>query len=159
MWKNALKLLLVLFLRNRIHQASNHFGNDFSAVKNNIVVMAESRAAIFKQNFNDDLQRMLNSFLGYMLVLLALTFSGLTATLWLVASAWNSQHRDSILAAAMLLPLLIGISIFVFIRHSWKKQPLLSRSIQQIESDWLLFRDGFASAKNNATDISDEAHQ
>jgi uncharacterized membrane protein YqjE len=155
MWKNALKLLFVLFLRNRIHQASNNFGNDFSAVKNNIAVMAESRAAIFKQNFNHDLQRMVNSLFGFMLVLLAAICSGLTGILWLVASAWNSPHRDSILATAMLLPLIIGIGIFVFIHHSWKKQPLLSQSIKQIESDWLVFRGGLDSAVNN----SDEANQ
>jgi uncharacterized membrane protein YqjE len=116
-------------------------------------VMAESRAAIFKQNFNHDLQRMVNSLFGFMLVLLATVCSGLTGILWLVASAWNSPHRDSILATAMLLPLFMGIGIFVFIHQSWKKQPLFSQSIKQIESDWLLFRHGLDGTDHTSKDF------
>jgi uncharacterized membrane protein YqjE len=155
MWKNALRLLIILFLRKRVNQVKN----DFSTVKENIAVMVESRAAIFKKNFNNDLQRMVNSLFGYMFVLLALAFSGLTGILWLVASAWNSPHRDGILGATMLLLILIGTSVYAYIYYSWKKQPLLSQSIKQIENDWLVFKSGLDSPNNTSKDISDEANQ
>jgi hypothetical protein len=153
MWKTALKLLAVVFLRNRINHVTTDFNNHFGAVKENIAVLAESRAAIFKQNFNDDLQRIVNSFFGLMLISLTAACSGLTGILWLVASAWNSPNRNIILGSAMILPLLIGIGIFVFMRYSWQKDPLFSRSIEQIETDWLMFRGGL----DGTADTSDEA--
>lgn len=151
MWKTALKLLTVVFLRNRINHVTTDFNNHFGAVKENIAVMAESRAAIFKQNFNDDLQRIVNSFFGLMVISLTVACSGLTGILWLVASAWDSPNRNIILGTTMLLPLLIGIGIFVFMRYSWQKNPLFSRSIEQIETDWLVFR-GSLDGKPNASD-------
>jgi hypothetical protein len=152
MWKTALKLLAVVFLRNRINHVTTDFNNHFGAVKENIAVMAESRAAIFKQNFNDDLQRIVNSFFGLMVISLTAACSGLTGILWLVASAWN---RNIILGTTMILPLLIGIGIFAFMRYSWQKNPLFSRSIEQIETDWLVFRGGL----DGTADTSDEANK
>lgn len=155
MWKTALKLLTVVFLRNRINHVTTDFNNHFGAVKENIAVMAESRAAIFKQNFNDDLQRIVNSFFGLMVISVTAACSGLTGILWLVASAWDSPNRNIILGTTMLLPLLIGIGIFVFMRYSWQKNPLFSRSIEQIETDWLVFRGGL----DGTADTSDDANK
>lgn len=155
MWKTTFKILIVLLLRKLINQEKSHFSNDFSVVKKNVAVLAESRAAIFKQNFNDDLQRMMNSLFGYFLVLLAATCSGLTGMLWLIATAWNSPSRNIILGTTMILPLIISIGIFVFIRYSWKKEPLFSRSMQQVETDWLIFRGGL----DGTADTSDEANK
>ena len=155
MWKTAVKLLVVMFLRNRMSHVTTDFSNQFGTVKENLAVMAESRAKIFKQNFNSDLQRMVNSFFGYMLILLAAACSGLTGILWLVASAWNSPNRDTILGTAMILPILIAIVIFAFIRYSWKKEPLLSRSMKQVETDWLVFRGGL----DGTADTSKEANK
>lgn len=155
MWKTAAKLLVIMFLRNRMNHITTDFSKKFDSVKENLAVMAESRAAILKQNFNDDLHRVVNSLFGYMLILLATACSGLTGILWLVAFAWSSPNRNIILGTAMTLPLLIGIGIFAFIRHSWKKEPLLSRSIQQIEADWLVFRGGL----DGTADTSDEANK
>jgi uncharacterized membrane protein YqjE len=152
MWKTALKLLAVVFFRNRINNVTSDFNNNFGAVKENIAVMAESRAAIFKQNFNDDLQRLVNSLFGFMVILLTAVCSGLTGILWLVASAWSSPNRNIILGTTMILPLLIGISVFVFIRYSWQKEPLFSRSIKQIETDWSIIRGDL----DGTADISDE---
>ena len=151
MWKTALKLLVVLLLRNRV----THVKNDFMAVKENIAIMAESRATIFKQNFNADLQRMVNSLVGFMLVFLAVACSSLTGILWLVASAWNSPYRDIILGIAMILPILLAVGVYCYIRHSWKKEPLFSQSIQQIENDWRVFRGGL----DGTADTSDEANK
>lgn len=155
MWKTVAKLLVVLFLRNRISQVKTDFSSQFGTVKEHIAVMAESRAVIFKKNFNDDIKRMVNSFIGYMLVLLAVACSVLTGILWLFATAWNSPNRDIILGTAMILPILIGIVIFAFIRYSWKKEPLFSRSMKQVETDWLVFRGGL----DGTADTSDEANK
>jgi uncharacterized membrane protein YqjE len=153
MWKTALKLLFVLLLRNSIMYIKNSPSNNLQAITENVALMIENRASLFKQNVSDDLQRMANSLIGYSLMLLAITCSVLTGMLWLVASAWNSSNRNLILGTTMILPLIISIGIFVFIRHSWKKEPLLSRSIQQVETDWLVFRgglDGTADTSNEA---------
>jgi len=155
MWKTALKLLAVMFLRKRVNYVKTDFNNHFDTVKENIAVMAESRAAIFKQNFNDDLQRIVNSFFGLMVISLTAACSGLTGILWLVASAWDSPNRNIILGSTMILPLLIGVGIFVFIRYSWQKNPLFSRSIEQIETDWLIFR----GSLDGTADTSEEANK
>lgn len=163
MWKNALKFLAILLLKNRMEFIKSHFfnklnshsGEDLSRLKQNIAVMAESRAALFKQNFNHEVQRLVNSLLGYMLILLAAMLSLLTGLMWLFASAWNSVNRDLILGATMLLPLLIAIGIFIAIRFSWKKQPLFAKSMVQIESDWQVFRNGL----DGTADTSDEANR
>ena len=150
MWNTALKLLAVVFLRNRINHVTADFNNHFGAVKENIAAMAESRAAIFKQNFNDDLQRLVNSFFGLMVISLTLACSGLTGILWLVASAWDSPNRNIILGSTMIVLLLIGIGIYFFLRYSWQKNPLFSRSIEQIETDWLVFRGGLDSTADTS---------
>jgi uncharacterized membrane protein YqjE len=155
MWKTALKLLLVLSLRKKITQTQHGSSNRLNIIKENVAVIIESRAALLKQNFSDDLQRMVNSFFAYLLVLLAATCSGLTGMLWLIATAWDSPNRNVILGTTMILPLIIGIGIFAFIRYSWKKEPLFSRSMQQLETDWLLFRGGL----DGTADTSDEANK
>lgn len=155
MWKTALKLLVVMFLRNRMNVVKSEFSSQLHSVKENFATMAESRAAIFKQNFNDDLQRMVNSFFGYLFIMVALACSGLTGVLWLVASAWNSPHRDLILGTAMILPILLAVCAFSYLRFSWKKEPLLGKTIKQIEADWLVFRAGL----DGTADISDEANK
>ncbi len=155
MWKTAAKLLVVLFLRNRMNHVTSSFGSQFSEVQENIAVMAESRAAIFKQNFNQDLQRMVNSLLGYMFMLLAAACSALIGLMWLFATAWSSPNRDIILGTAMILPILIGVGVFAYIRYSWKKEPLFNQSMKQIENDWLVFRGGL----DGTADTSDEANK
>jgi uncharacterized membrane protein YqjE len=155
MWKSALKLLIVLFVRNRIAHIKNNPSNNLHTITENVAVIIENRAALFKQNFSDDLQRMVNSLFGYLLVLLAATCSGLTGMLWLIATAWNSPNRNIILGTTMILPLIIGIAIFAFIRYNWKKEPLFSRSMQQVETDWLVFR----GSLNGTVDTSDEANK
>lgn len=151
MWQSALKLLVFIFLRNRM----NHVKNDFSEVKENLAVLAESRAAIFKNNFNNELQRMANSLMGLMFLLLIAACSGLTGIMWLFATAWTSPHRDTILGITMILPILIGIGLYTYISNSWKKEPLFQESIKQIENDWQVFRHGL----DGTADISDEANR
>jgi uncharacterized membrane protein YqjE len=155
MLKTVLKLLLVLFLRNKIAQVQNNSSNHLNIIKENVAVMIENRAALFKQNLNDDLQRIAKSFLGYLLALLAATCSGLIGILWLIASVWDNSNRNTILGTTMILPLIIGIGIFAYIHYSWKKEPLFSRSMQQVETDWLIFRSGL----DGTADSSDKANR
>ena len=117
--------------------------------------MIENRASLFKLNFNDDMQRIVDSFFGYLLVLLAATCSGLTGLIWIIASAWTSPNRNLILGVTMVLPLVIGIGIFAFISYSWKQKPLLSRTMQQLETDWLVFKNGL----DGTADTSEEANK
>ncbi len=151
MWQSAVKLLVFFFLRNR----ANHAKHDFADVRESLAVMAESRAAIFKKNFNDELSRLANSLIGFMFLLLATACSGLTGIMWLFATAWNSPHRDTILGITMILPILIGIGVYIYISNSWKKEPLLHQTIKQIENDWQVFRYGL----DGTADISDEANR
>jgi uncharacterized membrane protein YqjE len=133
---------------NLFNKTKSDATSQLNQLKDNIAVMAESRAAFFKQNINQELQRLVNSLLGLMLIFAIVIFAGLIGMMWLFASAWNSPNRDAILGSAMLLPILFAIGIFLFIRYSWLKDPLFSQSIAQIESDWHVFRAGFKQSDN-----------
>lgn len=145
MWKTALKLAVFMFLRSKINHVKDDIGNNLGAVKENMAILAESRALIFRQNFHRELNRLGNSLLGFMFMLLAAVCSGLTALMWLFAIAWNSPNRNVILSITLIVPLLIGVGIYFYIRESWKKEPLFDRTMTQIQSDWLLFRNGLES--------------
>lgn len=163
MWKTAFKFLLILFVKNRMEFAKNNFfnklntdsGDDFNQLKENVAVMAESRAAIFKQNFNQEVRRVVNSLFYFMLILIATFCAGLTGVMWLFATAWTSPHRETILGTTMVLPILIAIGIYVYVRYSWHKEPLFNQSIVQIENDWQVFRGGL----DGTADTSDEANR
>ena len=168
MWTSALKFIVVWFLKNKMDFVKNHFFNKpntnssedlnqlkFNQLKRNIAAMAESRAAIFKQNFNFEVRRVVNSLFGFMLILLAAMLSLLTGLMWLFATAWVSPHRDIILGITMILPILIATGVYLYIRRSWQKQPILHQSMVQIESDWQVFRAGL----DGTADISEEANR
>ena len=173
MWTNAIKFVAVLFLKNKIQHVKSQFlnilntnsSNDvhedntkqlkFNQFKLNLAAMAESRAAIFKQNLNDDVSRVVNSLLGFMLILMAALVSLLTALMWIFATAWNSPNRDLILGVTMVIPIFLAVGLYFYIRTSWKKQPILHQSITQIENDWQVFRAGL----DGTADISDEANR
>ncbi|MES2579019.1 MAG: phage holin family protein [Pseudomonadota bacterium] len=157
--KFVAQLLLAKFLRDRMKNVQEDFSNDaeghFGAVKKSIAALVENHAAIFKQQLNQDMKRAANSLFGLVFILFALLCSGLTALMWLFAIAWNSAHRDVILGVTMALPLLVSIGIFLAIRNTWKKQPLFSKSMVQIENDWQIFKDGL----DGTADTSDEANR
>ena len=163
MWTTALKFLAIMFLKNRMESAKVNFFNklktnssdDLNRLKESIAAMAESRAAIFKQNFNYEVSRVVNSLFGFMLISLAAILSLLTGLMWIFATAWVSPHRDIILGVTMILPILIAAGVYFYIRRSWQKQPILHQSIVQIEDDWQTFRAGF----DGTADISDEANR
>jgi uncharacterized membrane protein YqjE len=163
MWASALKFIAILFFKKRMEFVKSNFFNkpntnaseNLNQLKQSIAAMAESRAAIFKQNFNYEVRRVVNSLFGFMFILLAAILSLLTGLMWLFATAWASPYRDIILGTAMILPILIAVGVFLYIRHSWQKQPILHQSIVQIESDWQVFRAGL----DGTADISDEANR
>lgn len=169
MWKTALKFLAILFLKNGLAFAKNNFfsklnpnnsGDDnklkLNQLKENIAAMAESRAAIFKQNFSHEVSRLVKSLFGFMLILLAAIFSLLTGILWLFATAWSSPNRDIILGTTMLVPIVLAVGVYLTIRHSWQKQPILHQSMLQIESDWQVFKAGFDGTAEKLADSADE---
>ena len=160
MWTTALKFLAILFLKNRMDFAKVSFFNkldtssrdDLNRLKESIATMAESRAAIFKQNFNQEVRRVVNSLFGFMLISLAGILSLLTGLMWLFATAWVSPHRDVILGVTIILPILVAIGVYLTIRRSWQKQPILHQSMVQIESDWQVFKEclhGTADSSDN----------
>ena len=168
MWISALKFIAGLFFKNKMEFVRSHFFNKLNTnssedlnqlklnqLKRSIAAMAESRAAIFKQNFNFEVRRVVNSLFGFMLILLAAMLSLLTGLMWLFAAAWVSPHRDIILGTTMILPILIAGAIYLYIRRSWQKQPILHQSMVQIESDWQVFKAGL----DGTADISDEANR
>ena len=163
MWTSALKFIAILLLKNRMHFVRSNFFNkpnansseNLNQLKQSIAAMAESRAAIFKQNFNFEVRRVVNSLFGFMFILLAAMLSLLTGLMWLFATAWVSPYRDIILGTTMILPILIAGAVYLYIRRSWQKQPILHQSMVQIESDWQVFRAGL----DGTADISDEANR
>ena len=150
MWTTAAKLLVFMFLRNRF----KHVKHDVSEVKGHIAVYTASRAVMFKHNLMRDLHRVVNSFVGYLLMFAAIIFAGLTGIMWVVASVWSSPHRDIILGTTMTIPLLLAVGIYFFIDYSWNKAPLLDESFKQIEHDWR----AFGHSLDGTADISEEAN-
>ena len=184
MWKSAVKFLVVMLLKNRIqlikniffnklnsnqrlnrnrgsgtsdlhHDTSQSNHNEFREFKNNLTTLAESRANFFKHNFNHEVKRVSGSLLGLMFMLVAMVFAGLVGIMWLFALAWTSPNRELILGITMLVPIIASVVIFITIRTTWKKEPLLAQSMKQIENDWLVFRGGL----DGTADTSDDANK
>lgn len=160
MWKTALKLLtqflIARFIRNHMQDVQDKTsGNHLSGLKSSMAALLESHAVLFKSQFHHDVQRMVNSFLGFMFILLATICTGLTGLMWLFATAWNSENRNIILGTTMIIPIILSIIVYFVIRQSWKKQPLLQQSMVQIEQDWQVFKNGL----DGTADTSDEANR
>lgn len=158
-FKIAAQVFIAKFLRNRMQDAQESFTTNaqghFSTVKKNIAALLESHVVLFRQQLNQDTKRAAKSLVGFVIIFFALLISLFTGLLWLIATAWESANRDIILGVTMVIPILLSIGIFFAIRNSWKKQPLLSKSIVQIEKDWQVFRGGL----DGTADISDEANR
>src|SRR5688572_5810859 len=140
MLKTVLKVAVFFFLRSKAKNVKTTTNDNLSAVKHNIIHMAEMRAVVFKHNFNNELKRLGTSVIGFMLMLVAAICSGLIGLMWLFAIAWNSPDRNVILSIAFILPLLVCVGIFAYLRYSWKKEPLFEQAITQIATDWRLFK-------------------
>jgi hypothetical protein len=140
MLKTVLKLAVFMFLRAKAKNVSAETNHHLSTVKHSVVHLAEMRAAVFKQTFNNELKRLASSAIAFMLMLVAAICSGLIGLMWLFAVAWNSPDRNLILSLAFILPLFAVIGIFAYIRYSWKKEPLFHQALLQIETDWQLFK-------------------
>jgi hypothetical protein len=151
MLKTALKLAVFLFLRSRAKNTRPGPSDHLSAVKENMAHMAEMRAAIFKQNFIHELRRIGTSIIGFLFMIVAAISSGIIGLLWVFALAWTSPDRNVILTIALILPLLIGVGIYLYLRNSWKKEHLFEKTLLQIETDWRLFRQGVKQATEEIT--------
>ena len=153
MWKTAARLAVLYLLRNRFNDVKERFSGDLNNIKDSLSDLVESRFAIFKLNFNNEVGRIVRSLMGYLLILVAITCSSLTAIIWLASIAVNSPNRNLIFSVTMLAPLLVGLIIYMLIRFSWKKEPLFYKSISQIEEDWQLFRHADAADLEPAEEI------
>lgn len=158
MWQTGIKFLALCLLRNRFNEAKDKFKGDLNNIKDNIADLAESRAAIYKENINYELSRLVRSFVSIMFALVAITCVSITAIIWLVTIALNNPYRNIIFSFTLLVPLIISIGICLLVRYTWKKEPLFQQSIIQIEQDWLLFRklDGLDQTRDVA-DINEQA--
>lgn len=157
MWKTAIKLAMLYMLRNRFTEAKTRLKGDLHKIKDGFADLTESRASIFKQNFSNELARVVHSLMGFMLVFIAITCSSITAIIWLTATALSSPHRNLIFSVTIILPLVIALVIFLVIRYSWKKEPLLHQSIVQIEQDWQSFREaGESDTDTNLTNPAED---
>ena len=141
MWKTAIKLAMLYMLRNRLTEAKTRLKGDLYKIKDSFADLTESRVAIFKNNFNDELERVIHSMLALLLMFIAIMCSTITAIIWLAAIALNSPHRDLIFSITIILPLILSLVIFLVIRHSWTNESLFHKSIVQIQKDWQAFRE------------------
>ena len=140
MWKTAIKLVLLYVIRNKYNEAKTVFKGDFSKIKDSFSDLAENRVTMFKKNLEYEISRIVHSLLGLMLMLVAILCSSITAIIWLTVTALNSPHRTLIFSLTTVVPLLVGIAIYFFIKLSWTKEPLFNQSIKQVAYDWDLFR-------------------
>lgn len=153
MLKTVFKLAVFLYLRAKVKNTKAKTSDHLSTVKHNMAHLAEMRADLFKQNFNNDIKRLGKSIIGFMFMLVSAICAGLISLMWLFALAWDSPDRNTILGIALILPIVIGVGIYACIRHSWKKEPLFNQVMTQIETDWHLFKHGM---KHTAEDINND---
>jgi uncharacterized membrane protein len=151
MFASILKMITFYLIGNRISEAKQ----DLMAVKDNAADYAESRVMRIKLNVMQDLQRIVNSFIGFLVMFSAIIFSGLLGLMWLFATAWQSPNRELILGISMLVPLCISAVIYLAIKASWQKKPILNDTTELISNDWQTFRHGL----DGTADTSDEANR
>jgi uncharacterized membrane protein len=151
MFASMLKMITFYLIGNRISEAKQ----DLMAVKDNAADYAESRVMRIKLNVMQDLQRIVNSFIGFLVMFSAIIFSGLLGLMWLFATAWQSPNRELILGISMLVPLCISAVIYLAIKASWQKKPILNDTTELISNDWQTFRHGL----DGTADTSDEANR
>ncbi|MDO8962221.1 MAG: phage holin family protein [Methylophilus sp.] len=151
MFASILKMITFYLIGNRISEAKQ----DLIAVKDNAADYAESRVMRIKLNVMQDLQRIVNSFIGFLVMFSAIIFSGLLGLMWLFATAWQSPNRELILGIAMLVPLCVSAVIYLAIKASWQKKPILNDTTELISNDWQTFRHGL----DGTADTSDEANR
>jgi len=145
----ALKLVALYFINNRLSVAKT----GLHTFKEGIADYTESRAEIFRDNFQGDVRRIVTSFIGFLVILAALILIGLLALMWIFAVAWNSPNREVILGITMLIPFVIALIAYSGIKRSWKNKPLMLETIQLISDDWRTFR----YSLNDSPSASEEA--
>lgn len=149
MLSTALKLVALYLINNRLSVAKD----GLHTFKENIADYTESRTEIFRNNFHRDVRRIVSSFIGFLVILASLIFTGLLGLMWIFAVAWNSPNREVILGLTMSIPFVIGLITFSAIKNTWKNKPLLAETTQLVAADWQLFRygsDSKADTKNDA---------
>jgi len=125
MWRTLLKIVAVRFVGNKLQQ-----------VVLLLMSVVERRAHMFAQSIRDEWDRVVTTLIGFVVSLICLAFSGLIATVWLVAFAWNSPDRNLILGTALVLPLIIVAGIALYLRKVWNEKLFLHHSRTQLNDDW-----------------------
>jgi hypothetical protein len=151
MISTILKLIALGYVNNRVTKISDNL----KQTKEGAADYIESRAQFIRNNLMQDLERMGDSLFGFISVAIALFFSGLVTFMWLFAVAWNSQYREYILVAAILLPLIIGLLLFKKISNSWKKETFMNDSMILISEDWNKLRYDMDSKAANKSETDD----
>lgn len=136
MWSNLLKLLAFLFF-NRQLQA---FKNNIRTLRNDVADYTEDRALQIKTDFIEETERLATSLIALLIGFSMLIFTGLLGLMWLFSVLWSHPQRSLILGLAMLVPALIAIGVFCFVRKLWKRKPLFASSLDLIGTDWQSFR-------------------
>lgn len=145
---SVIKFIAFYLLGNRISAAKQ----ELQQVKETAADYAEDRAEAIKNNALEDASRVVNSLIALLFMFCAIIFSGLLGMMWLFASAWSSPHRAIILSIAILIPLCVSAVIFLALKASWQKKPLLSNISQLISNDWKVFRRGLVDMVDKAED-------
>lgn len=151
MWGHVIKFVALYLVNNRVARAKH----SLDEVKDNAADYAETRAAFIKQNLMHDIERVVDSFIGLLLIFAGFIFTGILGLMWIFTMAWNSPNRELILGVTMLIPLALSAILFYNIRKSWKQKPLMHDTTQLISEDWQSFRHGL----DGTADISDEANR
>lgn len=141
MLKTIIKLFAIYFVNKRLSNVKENL----SGVKNSVTDYAESRAGFVRDDFLQDLQRMLNTVLGYLFVFTALVLAGVITLMWVFAIAWDSPNRGLILSAIILMLLFTSASIYGVIKHKWKNHVFMSNTSGLISHDWHLFKNNLES--------------
>jgi uncharacterized membrane protein len=151
MWVSLLKFAAVLFLNRKVTTLKDNLFN----LRHHVADYTEDRAQQLKQDFAEETERLATSLVGLLVVFSMFIFTGLLGLMWLFSLLWEHPQRSLILGLAMLVPIIIGVVIFLAVRATWQKKPLFADSLNMISHDWRLFRNEMTPEEPTQTDHSD----
>lgn len=111
-------------------------GNKVQQIVLLLMSVVERRAHLFTQSVRDEWNRVVTSIVCVILSLVCLAFSGLIATVWLIAFALHSPDRNLILSIALVVPLLVVGGIAIYLKKLWNQKLFMHDTRSQLNEDW-----------------------
>ncbi len=137
MWKNILKLALAYAVTT---QVKNVVGQK---VVPQVGHYLSNTGEHLSQNLARDGRRIIGSIVAAAVVALGVVLASMVGMIGFIIWAANQPQREWLFLAAFLLPILVAIGAFVYVKNQWKNRALLSDTRLQLQQQWQQFSGHF----------------